>query len=126
MQSTKPRPPVPSSMDVCNLGGGSGPPRLHTGGAKNLWVTKNHHTREERLKIATYNVITLLNDEHVQELEEKLKENNMKRDVIGLGEVRRKEERFTTLQSGHLLYHSEAKNGQVGVGFLVKRNGKTT
>ena len=41
-----PRPPVPSSMDVCDLGGGSGPPRLHTGGAKNLWVKKNHHTRE--------------------------------------------------------------------------------
>ena len=33
MQSTnKPRPPVPSSMDVCDLGGGSGPPRLHTWG----------------------------------------------------------------------------------------------
>ena len=55
MQSTnKPRPPVPSSMDVCDLGGGSGPPTLHTGGAKNLWVKKNHHTRGERLKIATY------------------------------------------------------------------------
>ena len=29
-------------------------------------------------------------DEHVQELEEELKENNMKLDVIGLVEVRRK------------------------------------
>ena len=92
----KPRPPVPSSMDVCDLGGGSGPPRLHTGGAKNLWVKKNHHTIGERLKIATYNVRTLLNDEHVQDLEEELKENNMKWDVIGFGEVRRKEESFTT------------------------------
>ena len=119
MQSTnKPRPPVPSSMDVCDLGCGSGPPRLHTGGAKNLWVKKNHHTRGERLKIATYNVGTLLKDEHVQELEDELNENNMKWDVIGLGEVRRKEESFTTLQSGHLLYHSEANNGQAGVGFL--------
>ena len=27
--------PSPSSMDVCDLGGGSVPPRLHTGGAKN-------------------------------------------------------------------------------------------
>ena len=35
MQSTnKPRPPVHSSMDVCDLGGGSGPPRVHTVGAK--------------------------------------------------------------------------------------------
>ena len=48
-------------MDVCDLGGGSGPPRLHTGGAKNLWVKKNHHTRGERLKIATYNERTLPN-----------------------------------------------------------------
>ena len=54
--------------------------------------------------IATYNVRTLLKDEHVQELEDELKENNMKLDVIELGEVRRKEERFTTLQSSHLLY----------------------
>ena len=92
-------------------------------GAKNLWVKKNHHTRGERLKIATYNVRTLLKVEHVQELEE-LKENNMKWDVIGLGEVRRKEENFTTLQSGHLLYHSEANNGQAGVGYLVNKKWK--
>ena len=33
MQSTnKSRPPVPSSIDVCDIGGGSGPLRLHTGG----------------------------------------------------------------------------------------------
>ena len=125
MQCTNtPRPPVPSSMDVCDLGGGSGPPRLHTGGAKNIWVKKNHHIRGDRLKIATYNVRTLLKDEHVQELEDELKENNMKWDVIGLGEVRRREESFTTLQSGHLMYHSEANNGQAGVGFLVNKKWK--
>ena len=44
--------------------------------------------------------------------------------MIGLGEVRRKEERFTTLQSGHLLYHSKDNNGQAGVGFLVKKKRK--
>ena len=120
MQSTnKPRPPVPSSMDVCDLGGGSGPLRLHTGGAKNHWVKKNHHTRGERLNIATYNVRTLIKYENVQELEEELKENNMKLDVIGFREVRRKEESFITLQSGHMLYHSEANNGQAGGGFLI-------
>ena len=97
---------------------------LHTEGAKNLWVKKNHHTRGERLNIATYNVRTLLTDEHVQELEEELKENNMKWDAIGLGEVRRKEKSFTPLQSGHLLYHSEANNGQAGIGFLVNKNWK--
>ena len=57
----------------------------------------------------------------MQELEEELKQNNMKWDVIGLGEVRRKEESFTTLQSGHLLYHCEANNGQAGVGFLTNK-----
>ena len=93
-------------------------------GAKNIWVKKNHHTRGERLKIATYNVRTLLKYENVQELEEELKENNMKWDMIGLREVRRKEESFTTLQSGHMLYHSEANNGQAGGGFLVNKTWK--
>ena len=51
----KSRPPVPSSMDVCDLVGGSGPPRIPTGGARNRWVKKNHHTWGERLKMATYN-----------------------------------------------------------------------
>ena len=60
----------------------------------------------------------------VQELEEEPKENNMKWDVIGLGEVRSKEEIFTTLQSDHLLYNSEANNGQAGVGFLVNKKWK--
>ena len=48
----------------------------------------------------------------------------MKWNVIGLGEVRRKEESFTTIQSCHLLYHSEANNGQAGVGFLVNKKWK--
>ena len=69
-------------MDVCDLGGGSGPPRLHTGGANIIWVKKNHDTRGERLQIAKYNVRTLSNvltlsvlkDEHVLVLEEVLKE----------------------------------------------------
>ena len=30
----------------------------------------------------------------------------------------------TTLQSGHLLYHSEANNGQAGVGFLINKKWK--
>ena len=61
-------------MEVCDLGGGSGPPILHTGSANILWVKKNHDTWGERLQIATCNVRTLLNDEHVHVLEEVLKE----------------------------------------------------
>ena len=71
--------------------------------------------------MCTCNVRTLLKVEHVQELEEELKENNMNWDVIGLGEVQRKEKSFTTLQSGHLMYHSEANNEQSCVGFLVNK-----
>ena len=44
--------------------------------------------------------------------------------VIGISEVRRREECFTTLQSGHLLYHSKASNGQAGVDFLINRKWK--
>ena len=32
--------------------------------------------------------------------------------------------KLTTLQSGHLLYHYEANNGQAGVGFLVNKKWK--
>ena len=55
-----------------------------------------------RLKMATYDVRTLLRDKHVKELEEFM-EVRLMWDVIGSGEVRRREECFTTLQSGHLL-----------------------
>ena len=72
------------------------------------------------MNIATYNVRTLLKDERAR-TGRRTERNNMKWDVIGLGEVRRKEESFTTLQRGHLLYHSEANNGQAGVGFLVNK-----
>ena len=33
--------------------------------------------------------------------------------------MKRPEECFTTLQCGHLLYHSKANNGLAGVGFLI-------
>ena len=81
-------------------------------------------TQGDATEDCIYNVRPLLKDEHVQELEEELKENNMKWDVMGLGEVRRKEESFTTLQSGHLLYHSEVNNGQADVGFLINKKWK--
>ena len=89
-------------------------------GAKNLWVRKSHRKRVSRLKVATYNVRTLLRDKHIQELEEELGETRMVRGVIGISEVRRPEECFTTLQSGH----SKANNGQAGVGFHINRTWK--
>ena len=74
-----------------------------------------------RLKIATYNVRTLLRDEHIQELEDELRETRLVGDVIRFYVVRRPEECFTTLQTGHLLRHSKANSGQAGVGFLINR-----
>ena len=74
-----------------------------------------------RLKIATYNVTTLPRDEHTQELGEERRKTRLLWDVIGIRELRRREEDFATLQSGHLLYHSKANNGQAGVGFLINR-----
>ena len=121
-QYAKPWPPIPSVTErVHDQGGGSSQLGLRAGGAKNLCVKKSHGKRVSRLKIATYNVRPLLRDEHIQELEE---ETRLVWDVIGISEVRRPGECFTTLQSGHLLYHSKAKNGQAGVGFLISRKWK--
>ena len=117
--SINPWPPVPSGTErVRDQGGGSGQVGLRTVGAKNLWIKKSRRKRVVRLQIATYNVRTILRDEHMQELEEKLWETRLVWDVIGIsGE--RPEECFTVLQSAHLLCHSKANNGQAGVGFLI-------
>ena len=58
----------------------------------------------------------LLRAKHIQEVEDELKETRLVWDVIGIGEVRRREECFTTLQNGYLLRHSKATNGQTGNG----------
>ena len=73
MQSTpKPWPPVPSDTErVHDQGGSSG---QRAGGAKNLWVKWSHQNRVSKLRVATYNIRTLLRDEHIQELEEERRE----------------------------------------------------
>ena len=38
--------------------------------------------------------------------------------------MRKREKCFTTLQSGHLLYHSQANNGQASVGFFINKKWK--
>ena len=77
MQSTtKPWLPVPSGTQrVHDQGAGSGQLGPRAGDAKNLWVKKiRRRKRVGRLKVATYNDITILRDEHIQELEEELRE----------------------------------------------------
>ena len=92
-------------------------------GAKNRCVKKSRRKRVNRLNIATNNVRTLLKDERVQEPEE-LMEARLLWDVIRIGEARKREECFTTLQRGHLLYHSKANNSQREVDFLINRKWK--
>ena len=45
-------------------------------------------------------------------------------DIIRISEVKRPEECFTKLQSGHLQYHYMAINGQAGVEFFINRKWK--
>ena len=52
-----------------------------------------------RLEIATYNVKTLLKDEHLQEMKDKLHDIERDQTRIRLGEIQRKEESLTTVQN---------------------------
>ena len=90
-------------------------------GAKILWVKKSCRKMVGRLKIATYNISTLPRDEHLQELKEELRETRL---VCNWHLRSEKTRGMFTLQSGHLLYHSKANNGQAGVGFLINRKWK--
>ena len=79
----------------------------------------------ERTKTATYKVRTLLiRDKHLQDRGEELRETRLVWNVIGITEVRRREECFTTIQSGHLLCHSKENNGQAGEDLLIDRKYK--
>ena len=71
------------------------------------------------MKIYEYNVRTLLEDHKLEELVEDLE--NIKWDVVGLSEVRRKEENLIKLKdSHHLFYYRGKENGKTsGVGFLT-------
>jgi len=55
------------------------------------------------------------------ELEEEL--DGIKWEMIGLREVRRREEQFEELKSGHHLYHIGMKDkSEAGVDFLVQKS----
>ncbi|XP_030760806.1 craniofacial development protein 2-like [Sitophilus oryzae] len=71
-------------------------------------------------KIATYNVRSLSTEEKLLELQEVLDKVNW--DFIGMSEIRRQGEAWTTLKSGHILYHiDETDNSIGGVGFLINK-----
>jgi hypothetical protein len=118
MMSTpkKQRPPVPSSSRAPDQDGGS-TTRQGTGGAKNPWVHTGHHWN---LRVATYNVRSLLGDDRLIELEEELE--GVEWDIIGLSEIRRRGEKFIELQSGHQFYYiGMDKKSLAGVGFIIHK-----
>ena len=121
MQNTiKPWRPVSCGTETVRHQGAG----LCAWGARNLWVKKSRRKRVSRQKIATYYVRILLRDEHIQALEEELMEIRL--NVIGMGckgvgEERRREECFTTLQSGHQLCNPKGNNGQAGVARLSQQ-----
>ena len=113
----KTKTPSTQGRRNCQLG-------LRAEGVKHLCVKKNRRKSVSILNIATYNVRTQLRDEQIQEHEDKRRETRLAWDVTVIGEVRRRQECFTTLQSGHLLCYSKANNGQAGVTVLIKRKWK--
>ena len=88
------------------------PPRVRSGKGKAKSITK--------LFIATYNTRTLRHEERIESLEEQLKE--IKWDIIGISEKRKKGECLAERKNGHLIYNmgnnNEAKNG---VGFVINK-----
>ncbi|MCH9657353.1 hypothetical protein K0U27_01435 [archaeon] len=110
------RPPVPSSISTSHYGGDGS--NGDTGGAKNHWVKIGHLWK---LNICSYNVRTLIDNERLAELEEELKDINW--DIIGLSEIRRKQENKLLLKSGNVLYWKGTNNkSQHGTGFLINKN----
>ena len=82
------------------------------------------HTRTH-IKIATYNIRTLLRDEHIQELEEEFRETKL----VGMGcnRDRRSEktrDMFHCLTKRPPVVPFKANNGQAEVGFLINRKWK--
>jgi hypothetical protein len=84
---------------------------------------KNTQTRDNPIKldIGTYNCRTLREEDKVIEIENELE--NIKWDIIGLCETKRKGEELTELKSGHRLYnYGETITRTIGMGFLINKN----
>jgi len=90
--------------------------------SKSMNKTK-HTTRRDakyRLMVGTLNCRTLNGEEKVVELEEELKD--IKWDIIGLCETKRKGETSTILKSGNLLYnYGPPTTSTKGIGFIVNQ-----
>lgn len=97
----------------------------HGGGQKEATAFRTRRTQKgcHDLNLATYNVRTLSNCTKLMELQEEIK--NIKFDVIGLSEVRRKGVGYVEMDDGHILHYRGTESGRTsGVGFLVHRSWK--
>ncbi|XP_072403145.1 uncharacterized protein [Diabrotica undecimpunctata] len=104
------------------MGSSQGPVR-RAEGAKNLRSLNHYPARSTTLYVATYNCRSLANQAKLIELENEAV--NIKWDVIGISEVRRKDKELIELESGNILYHKGTENGRTsGVGFLINKKWK--
>ncbi|XP_044760870.1 craniofacial development protein 2-like [Coccinella septempunctata] len=94
-----------------------------SGGGKNsIYRSKPHKSHNiPKIYLATYNIRTMRDPEHLVKLEEELE--HIKWDIVGLCETRLPDEETTVLKSGHLLYQNNgtSQKGQGGVAFLINR-----
>lgn len=93
-----------------------------SGGGKNS-INRNeqHKINATKMYIATYNIRTMSNPEHLVKLEKELE--HIKWDVLGLCETRLPGEKTTILKSGHILHQNNSveRTGQGGVAFLINK-----
>lgn len=97
---------------------------MDSGGDNHLAKKPKRYGKVKTMYIATYNTRTLLSEERLTELECELE--NIKWDIVGLSEVRRRGEQLVTLKSGHSLYCVGDDNSSVGgTGFLIHKRHRT-
>ena len=84
---------------------------------------KNHRAKSsclQNLHVGTLNVRTLRDDGRLEEL--LLELENIKWDIIGLCEIRRKDERLLDIKHEHQLYYRGTPDGRnSGVGFIINK-----
>lgn len=97
---------------------------MDSGGDNHLAKKPKRYRKEKIMYIATYNTLSLLSEERLTELEYELE--NIKWDIVGLSEVRRRGEQLVTLKSGHSFYYVGEDNSSVGgTGFLIHKRHRT-
>ncbi|KAH1019641.1 hypothetical protein HUJ04_009432 [Dendroctonus ponderosae] len=77
------------------------------------------HKGRQLMHIASYNVQTLSSEANILEIEVEL--NDIKWDIVGVSEVKRRGEDQITLRSGHTFHFKGEEDSSGGVGFFVHK-----